>query len=178
MSIGWIILACIIIGLIAIEIFMLYRIYKKNVAAVEVYKNGITIQPSKSRFIISLSIFYAALEILVLIVLWLLPIDRVVFYVSLCFFPAIVIINFFLAYPYYTVIIHDSKLSGATLWGWMWKRTEINLKEIDKDKALRQNLGRIFGITAIESADGTKILTLGLDNLQIRKILEFTSENL
>lgn len=80
------------------------------------------------------------------------------------------------AYPYYTIILGKSSLSGPTFWNWKWRREEIALSEIDKEKTLNRNFGRKLGFMIFYSLDGKKILSLGLDNSQINQILALASE--
>lgn len=177
MLIGWVILGFVIVAGIALDVFVFCRTYRKNVNVLNVDEGALKIQPQKSRFIISWLVFYTATAIPVFWVVWFLPFDNEFFYSLLFLFPILLVFNFFLAYPYYTVIILDSKINGATLWGWMWKRTEISINDVDKEKVLQRNLWRSLGITVMKSASGTKILTLGLDDSQIKQIFEYADKD-
>lgn len=177
MLIGWIIVGLIIVAGIAIDVFIFYRTYKKIVNALNVDEGALKIQPRKSRFIISWFVFYTATAIPAYLVVWFLPLDKELFYILLALFPILLVSLFFLAYPYYTVIILNSTINGATLWGWMWKRTEISINDVDKEKVLQRNLWRNLGITVIKSTNGTKILTLGLDDSQTKHIFEYAHKD-
>ena len=174
---GWVILGLIIVVGVAINVFIFHRIHVKNTTALDIYSNALKIQPNKGRFFVSWLIFYTATSIPPYLVLWLLSEDKVLVYVLLGIFPIMLASIFYLEYPYYTVLLIDSKMNGASLWGWMWRRSEISLNEIDKEKVLQQNLFRILGITMFKSASGEKILTLGLDDLQIKQIIEHANKN-
>lgn len=176
MLVGWVILGFIIVAGIAIDVFIFYRTYKKIVNALDIDKNAVKIQPKRSRFMVSWFIFYTATAIPVYLVVWFLPLDKEFFYIMLFLFPILLVLVFFLAYPYYTVIILDSRINGATLWGWMWKRTEIGVGEIDREKVLQHNFWRSLGITMFKSVGGTKILTLGLADEQIKQIFEYADK--
>ncbi len=176
MLIGWVILGLIMVAGITIDVIIIKRTYKKIVSALVVDEKAMKIHPKRIRFIVSYFIFSATTAIPVYLVAWFLPFDKEFFYSMLFLFPILFIFLFFLAYPYYTVIILDSKINGATLWGWMWKRTEISVNEIDREKVLQRNFLRSLGITMFKSADGTKILTLGLDDSQIKQIVEYAGK--
>ncbi len=80
------------------------------------------------------------------------------------------------AYPYYTILLGKESLSGPTFWNWKWRREEIPLGEIDKEKTLQRNIGRKLGIVVFYAFDGKKILSLGLNEIQINQILTLASE--
>ncbi len=80
------------------------------------------------------------------------------------------------AYPYYTLALYKSKLNGATQWSWRWRRIEIPFDQIDKDRTLRQPLGKLLGIIIIYSISGEKILTLGLNAQEITEIMNSANE--
>jgi hypothetical protein len=169
-----IIIIILVVGVV-VDTYIIYRVYKKNTTALEMYKGAKQIRPQKSSFIISWFLFFMAVSIPQVIIIWFLPIDRDFFNFIWFFLPVMALLMYFLAYPYYTVILHEGKIIGATLWGWMWKRTEIDVNELVSDNVLKPSLGRSLKITIFKSASGKKILTLGLNNLQIKQILDYTT---
>jgi hypothetical protein len=59
-----------------------------------------------------------------------------------------------------------------------WKRTEMNINDLDADSILRQNLGRKFGIIVFRSTSGKKILSLGLADEQIINLIEMSKKQI
>jgi hypothetical protein len=86
--------------------------------------------------------------------------------------PVLTLFLCLITYPYYTLSTDGIIISGATRWGWFWRREEIRLTDIDAEKVMEQTLGRSLGIVIIYSTQGKKILTLGLSDSQISGILE------
>ena len=79
------------------------------------------------------------------------------------------------SYPYYTLIIGNQKIIGATLSGWGWRRNEISFNEIDKEKVLKQKIGKSLGLVTLYSTKGAKIKIIGLDNKEISEILKLSN---
>jgi hypothetical protein len=167
-------LICILLGSVALWLFVNYFIYRRNVDRLNVYKTPITFRPRKVNFAFSWFIYCLIVSIPFVLILWLIERKFPITYIWVM--PILMAFLAPAAYPYYTIGISSGKLNGATQWGWMWRRTEINLNEIDKDKVLRQKLGRRFGVTVIHSTAGIKILTIGLDDTQISRILGPSNE--
>jgi hypothetical protein len=90
------------------------------------------------------------------------------------FIPPLImyLLSSFVAYPYYALSKDKDSISGATLWGWRWRKEQISLREISHEKVLRQNIGKKLGIIILYSTHDKKILTLGLSNSQLSQILE------
>jgi hypothetical protein len=106
--------------------------------------------------------------------LWFVGKEFPASFLWLCFFSFLFVAPAF--YPYYTLARFESKINGATRWGWFGRRTEIAFKDIDVRKTSRQRLGILVGIFVFHSTSGAKILTLGLDELQIADILKISNE--
>ncbi|MFT3894143.1 MAG: hypothetical protein QM730_21130 [Anaerolineales bacterium] len=83
----------------------------------------------------------------------------------------------YVSYPFYSLTKDQEIISGATVWGNRNHREQIKLSDIDYEKTFRQKLGKILGIYVIYSKQGKKILTLGLNDLQISIILEFAKKH-
>lgn len=163
------------IWIITVEI----RRYKKRKAELDSYANAIKFQPLKLRFVVS-ALSYGIIPSIPLLLLfwWYMVVQDM--WIGLLGVPFLVLIGGMpSAYPYYTILIHEGKLKGPTLWGWRWRQEEIEISEIDKEKTLRRNIGGKLGILIFYSFDGKKILSLGLDESQIQQILDTadTTEN-
>jgi hypothetical protein len=160
------------IWIITVEI----RRYRKRKAELDSYANAIKFQPLKLRFVVS-ALSYGIIPSIPLLLLfwWYMVVQDM--WIGLLGIPFLVLIGGMpSAYPYYTILIHEGKLKGPTLWGWRWRCLELNLEWLDKEKILKQNPGRKLGITIFYSSGGEKILSLGLDNSQINQILALASE--
>ena len=168
-------LSCFVIGLIAVWIIVNYFIYRRNVKRLDALMASQVIKPDKARFAFSWFILTLAAYIPAILVLWV--IEKEFPYIFAWLMPPMLLSLAPPAYPYYNIAILHNKINGATQWGWLWKRTEINFHEIDKAKILHQRLGKKVGITVIHSTNGVKILTLGLDDKQLSGILDLANKN-
>ena len=169
-------LSFFVIGLIiAFLLSISFSLYQKNKANLTVYKSSKNLQPLKVRFAFAWLIYCMSFVIIFTPIFWLMNKESL----NVIIWTLIFILLFLApsAYPYYTIAIFDNKVNGPSISSWQWQRTEINLAEIDKDKILKQKLGRKLGITIIHSTNRAKILTLGLDSRQLSEILEFASKN-
>lgn len=161
--------SCLIAGLMAFWVIANYFIYRRNVKRLNASINSKMVKPGKVRFVFSWFIFGLLGYIPGVLLVWFIEkgfpftFAGLMFVMLWSFAPA--------AYPYYTVAITSDKINGATKWGWFWKRTEIRLDEIDKEKLSRQPLGKKLGVVVIHSTKGTKILTLGLSEQQLAEII-------
>ena len=154
---------------------MIYTVYRKNKANLEAQNMGVRIKPIISRFLLSWYIYLLFFFVPLLPIVWFIPeIGKQTFIASLVIMPIMWLFFSIAAYPYYVLVAYEQKLNGATLSGMFWKRTEMNISEIDADNVLRQNLGRKFGIVVFRSKSGTKILSLGLEDVQVMNILEMS----
>ncbi len=162
----------IILGF-ASSLFLVYYAQKKSNSALAPYYKMKQVKPSKVKYGIA-SFVYAVPYSILSIVLALLLTKEIVFAFASALITPLYLLTLALAtYPYYIVAIYNGKVNGATLSGWKWRRAEININEIDKSKILQPGFGKLFGITVIHSISGAKILTVGLDNMQLAEILEF-----
>ena len=170
-----------IVLIIAMPLSMSYVIYQRNKLNLNIYKGSRQIRPNKTRYIFSWFIYslFACLTAIALYVplAWLIykRISIELMWMAPSVWLAMLLFLTPSMYPYFTIAIFNNVISGATLWG--GKRTEINLAEIDKNKILRQKIGRIFGVTVIYSTGKVKILSLGLDDIQLSEILELVDKN-
>jgi hypothetical protein len=134
------------------------------------------IYPSKIRFFFAYFIWLCSILLPFILVLSLISQKRPD-YSGLWYVLPIFLIGPIISYPYYTLSIDHEKISGGTLWGWLWRIEEIKLSEISREKTASQTLGKLIGITVIYSMQGKKILTLGLNDSQISKILESSKDD-
>lgn len=163
-------IALIIAGCIVFSFWADMRLYKKNKSKVDAHVNAQKIYPQKTRFVFAWIIYSLLFCLPVIPIFWLLEHDNPVL-------PAIglylvFLFSLFSVYPYYTLTKDEEKITGATLWSWMWRREEIKFSEIDSDKIQHRNFGRLLSITVLFSKQGKKILTLGLSRSQISEILK------
>ena len=159
----------------AFLLFTIYIAYRINLRNLNARKSPQKVKPNKLRFLVGWSVYGFFLYAPLIIMLWFVGKE----------FPASFLWIIFLAflfvapssYPYYTLARYESKINGATLWGWFGRRTEIAFKDIDISKTSRQRLGILVGVFIFHSTSGVKILALGLDELQIADILKLSNEN-
>jgi hypothetical protein len=168
-------LACFVIVLITFWIIINYFIYRRNVKRLDALMASQVVKPGKARFAFSWFVFTLVAYIPAVLMLWVIEIEFP--YIFAWIMPLMLLSLAPPAYPYYNLAIFPNKINGATQWGWLWNRTEINFHEIDTAKTLRQHLGRTLGITVIHSTNGVKILTLGLDDNQLSGILDLANKN-
>ena len=158
----------------AFLIFMIYIAYRINLRNLDACKSPHKVKPNKLRFIVGWSVygffFYAPL----IVILWFVGKEFPASFLWIAFFGFLFVAPS--SYPYYTLARFESKINGATLWGSFGRRTEIAFKDIDVSKTSRQRLGILVGIFVFHSTSGVKILTLGLDELQIADILKLSNE--
>lgn len=161
-----------LVWIIVVEI----RIYRKIKAEVDGYANAIKFQPSKLRFAFSMFSYGIISSIPLLFLFWgYLAVQDL--WIGLLGVPLLLLISGVpLAYPYYTILIHEGKINGPTLWGWKWRRLELNLEWLDREKILKRNPGRKLGITIFFTPSGDRILSLGLDDSQVNQILALASD--
>ena len=162
-------LSCTVLGSIIFFVAVMFFIYQRNVKRLNSVTGSQMIKPSKVRFV--LSSFAYAFIFYTLAVLFLWFYEKEFPYAYAWLMPLLILFMTPVAYPYHIVAVSRDKINGATWWGWLWKRTEIRLDEIDKEKLSRQHLGRKFGVIVIHSTKGTKILTLGLSEQQLSEII-------
>ncbi len=155
--------------LIAIYGSLAKYFYEKNNVVLESFKDSRKIKPSKFRFVFSWLIYSLYFLIPAILIVWFLKIGSILVFTLLCLLNILMFAPGY--YPYYSLAIYNGKVNGAALWGWKWKRVEIDLKEIDKEKVLRQYLGRMLGVIILYSTGKGKILTFGLDNAQLLEVL-------
>jgi hypothetical protein len=165
MQIGIFFLACLGIGVIVVCVITSYGIYRRNVERLKACADSKIVRPGKVRYVLAFFVYTLISYIPAVLLIWLIEKES-----SLVF--ALITLVFLLSfspasYPYYTLSVSSEKVNGATMWGWLWKRTEIRLDEIDKEKLSSQWLGKKLGIMVIHSTSGTKILTLGLNDGQL-----------
>jgi hypothetical protein len=164
----------VVIGFVAFAFWFFFSLHKKNKTNLNARINSAKIYPYRLKYAFALMIYYLCQFSTFVPILWLL---KTLTFSFVWLFPLLYLFMLIPAYPYYTLSVDSEKISGATLWGWLWRREEINLSEIHKEKVLRQNFGKLLGITIFYSIHGKKILTLGLDNLQISKILNLVKNS-
>lgn len=162
-------LSCMVLGSIIFFVAVNYYIYRRNIKRLNAAKDSQMIRPSKFRFVLSWFAYGFIFYILAVLFLWLY--EKELSYIYMWLMPLMFLITAPAAYPYYIVAASSDKVNGATRWGWLWKRTEIRLDEIDKEKLSRQRFGKKLGVTVIYSTNGTKILTLGLSEQQLSEIV-------
>lgn len=162
-----------LVWIIVVEI----RRYRKRKAEVDGYINAINIQPTKLRFAFSSFSWGMIISIPWLLMFWIYLNVNDLWIGLLGLMPLLLISSMPSAYPYYTILIYENKLNGPTLWGWMWKRLDLDLVWLDKEKTLKRNPGWRLGIVIFYTRGGEKMLTLGLDDAQINQILAFTPES-
>jgi hypothetical protein len=163
-----IILFCFYAGLIAFWAIVNYFIYRRNVKRLHASIDSQLVKPEKVRFVFSWLIFSLIAYIPAVLILWL--IEKEFPFIFAWLMPLLLLSIAPAAYPYYIVAVSNDKINGATRWGWLWKRNEIRLDEIDEEKLSHQHLGKKLGITVIHSTGGIKILTLGLSGQQLSEI--------
>ena len=166
--------------MIAFPLSINFAIYQNNKFNLNSYRGSRQIKPNKARYAFSCFVYCLFNVALFIPLIWTIFSYDVLF--DLVWIIPLVLLAMLLilipsAYPYYTIAIYDGKINGATLLGWMWRRAEFNLAEINKHKVLSQNLGKKLGITVIHSTSGIKILALGLDETQLAEILTSSSGN-
>jgi hypothetical protein len=133
------------------------------------------IRPSIIRYLFAFFAWCCLILAPFILVILLIPNKRTDFS-GFWFFLAFFLFEAVVLYPYHTLSIDGEKISGATLWGWLWRREEIRLSEISRERIMKQNLGRLAGITILYSKQGEKILTLGLSDSQISRIMELSKD--
>ena len=163
-----VILSCTVLGSIIFYVAVMYFIYQRNVKRLNTVVDSQMIKPGKARFVLSSLAYAFIFYILAVLFLWFY--EKEFPYVYAWLMPILILLMTPAAYPYYILAVSSDKVNGATRWGWLWKRTEIRLDEIDKDKLFQQHLGRKLGVVVIHSTKGTKILTLGLSEKQLSEI--------
>ncbi len=168
-------LSCFAIGVVILWIITFYFIYRRNQKRLNDITTSQVVKPGKGRFAFSWFVYTLAGYIPAVLIIWL--VEKEFPYVFACLMPPLLLSFAFPVYPYYNIAILSNKINGATQWGWLWKRAEIIFHEMDKEKTLRQNLGKTLGITVIHSISGVKILTLGLDNKQLLGILDLSNKS-
>jgi hypothetical protein len=158
----------------AFLLLIIYFAYRLNLHNLNACKSPQEFKPNKLRFVVAWSVYSFCLSAPLIVILWFVGKE----------FPAAFVLTLFLvflliapsAYPYYTLARFETRINGATLWGWYGRRTEIDFKDIDVSKASRQRLGIVVGVFVFHSTRGIKILTLGLDERQIADILKSSNE--
>ena len=163
-----IVTSCSVIGAFVFLIVVNYFIYRRNVKRLNASIDSQMVKPNKARFAFSWFVISLIGYIPAVLMLWL--IEQRVPFIFAWLMPLLLLSFAPTAFPYYIVAVSSDKINGATKWGWLWKRTEIRLDEIDQKKLLHQKLGKQLGITVIHSTHGTKILTLGLNDQQLSEI--------
>jgi hypothetical protein len=140
------------------------------------YERPETIFPNRIRFTFSFFIYFLLALIPALSAVWFIrgePPDNTIFWgIAIGILVASLIL-----YPYYAVSKDGENIRGATLWGWLWRREQIRLRDVYLPKIWRQALGKLFGIVIIHSIQGKKILTLGLSETQLAHILESAAQH-
>ena len=158
----------------AFLLFVLYIAYRLTLRNLNACKSPQKVKPNKVRFVVAWSVygffFYAPL----IVILWFVGKEFPASFLWTMFFSFLLVAPSL--YPYYTLARFESKINGATLWGGFGRRTEIAFKDIDISKTSRQRLGILVGVFVFHSTRGVKILTLGLDELQIADILKLSNE--
>jgi hypothetical protein len=129
------------------------------------------IYPQKIRFLFAWMIYSYLIFIPFIPVLWFLERESPTFS-YLWEYPLVMLFISIPGYIDFTLSIDDEKVEGPAQWGWLRRKEQIRLSDIDPKKVSRQSLGRLLGITIIHSADRKKILTLGLSDDQILHILK------
>ena len=160
------------VWIIVVEI----RRYKKRRAEVNSYVNSIKFQSSKLRYVFSVFFYWVISSIPGLFLFWIILTAQDSPIGLLGLIPLFLIASMPSAYPYYTILIHENKLNGPTFWGWMWRREEIAVKELDTAKTLNNNIGKKIGVLIFYSMGGKKILSLGLNDAQVRQILDLADK--
>ncbi len=161
----------IILGF-ASSLLLLYYTHKKSSSAFEPYYKMKQVKPNKIRYGIASFVYALPFSVLSVVLISLITKESLLVFVSVLITPLYLLALALAAYPYYIVATYNGKVNGATLSGWRWRRAEVNINEIDKGKTLRQGFGRLFGIIVVRSIRGEKILTVGLDDIQLAEILE------
>jgi hypothetical protein len=165
----------ILISAIALIVTIYYRQYQKNKAALASHQNAVIVSPSRLKFLFSWFAYFLFFFIPTSLFFWVIESEHQMFWVYLFVMPLGWLINAIPAYPFYTLSIYDNKLEGARLWGLSWQRTEMDFSKIDKEKTLRQNFLQKLGIILFHSINGKKILTFGLDDLQMSQVFKISS---
>ena len=165
----------VIVGIV-LAIAMMVSLYRKNKAKLDIFADAIKIQPSKARFFIAWLVYVACDIAPFILLIWIIPSseeNRVgLSIVYAIMFPLLAMP----AYPYYTIATYERTLNGPPLWGWGWRREEIALSDIDREKTLHRNFGRKLGILIFYSKGGKKMLSLGLSASQVNQILTLASD--
>ena len=163
------------IGSIILIVVVTIRLYQKNKSIVDAQENAVKFSPKKLNFILAYIFYFLSLVIPFLVAV------RIIGGTDL--FIRILVVEFIVgcftsigAYPYYTIVASKKSINGPTLWGWMWRRLDLDIAWLDKEKILKRNPGRRLGIVIFYTRSGEKMLTLGLDNSQIKQILALASE--
>ncbi len=162
-------LSCMVLGSIIFFVALNYFIYQRNVKRLNTATDSQMIKPGKVRFVLSSLAYALIFYILAVLFLWLY--EKEFPYAYAWLMPLLLLFLVPATYPYYVVAVSSDKINGATRWGWLWKRTEIRLDEIDKEKLFQQRLGKKLGVVVIHSTNGAKILTLGLSEQQLMEII-------
>lgn len=160
----------ILAGVLLLSVIMIYRQYQKNKAALFA-QNAVTVSPSKTKFLISWYVYLLIFYIPIAILLWSIKSLEEVFWVYVFLMPIGWLFTAIPAYPYYALSIYENKLVGAPMWGFAWQRTEINLNDIDRKRIAHENIFQKLGITFFYSTSGERIITFGLDDLQVSQVL-------
>lgn len=162
-------LSCIAIGLLVFSVYVYYSVYRKNVNKLNALKDSKLIKPDKIRFILAWIAYSFIPSLFGVSCIWLYERE---FPSPLAWLVPLILFSQALpAYPYYTIAINHDRINGPTQWGWLWKRVEISMDEIDRDKSLRQPVRRALGTTIIYSTNEVKIRTLGLNDQQLSEIM-------
>ncbi len=166
--------AFIIALLITVPLFVHH--YDTVRAKVDPQPGVIQFRPEKARFLFRWYLYFAIFFAPILLTSWFLSKDTEGILIALASGTAIWWLSTTLAYPYYTIIVKENMLNGPTLWGWMWRREEIAVKELDTAKTLNNNIGKKIGVLIFYSMGGKKILSLGLNDAQVRQILDLADK--
>ena len=164
------------VGCVAVLAWLTYLNYKKAKKNLDNYTSANKIYPNKFRFAVALLLYVLFLFTLYSPIFWLMETKLMKHEKPLVFLlaiPAFYLLEIIPSYPYYAVSVDNKKISGAPLWGrWERRREEIELSEINQDKIVQNNFWKFLGITILYSKQGKKILTLGLNDIQLLNILE------
>ncbi|MBI5933193.1 MAG: hypothetical protein HY867_05760 [Chloroflexi bacterium] len=165
-----------VIGFIVITLIFGAIIYKstRSILKSNVPNNAVVIKPPKVTFAFAYFVYFIGQASPWLLLLFALDKDKFYGFAAPLFM--IFLISAVSSYLYYTLFIHDGKLFGPTLWGWRWRRLDLDLVWLNKEKILTRNPVRKLGIVVFYTHGGEKILALGLNDAQVNQILDLASQ--
>ena len=161
----------VLVGVVLLYLVVIYRQYQKNKMALSTHQNTVIVSPSKIKFLISWYIYFLMFYIPIAALLWSIKSLEEVSWVYLFLMPIGWLFNAIPAYSYYSLSIYENKFCGAPMLGLFWQRAEVDFSDIDKEKTAQKNFLQKLGIIFFYATSGEKIMTFGLDDLQVSQVL-------